>query len=199
MVDFEGIWQDNSVLVSSGTLAIEYWWLVWYDSVILNSNGGRVMSLIHKKSFDILNDCEEGKGDDYFEVDENIALIISLLNKKGYKTTFSCSGHAFANINEFRAENKEDFECLLFFDLQDIRYENGRYKAFDRDNAKYCYIKFKEYYSFPALPEGFAYDKENKCIEKEYASESDTYGLIQEIVDSMKALYEWVMGLEALV
>ena len=97
------------------------------------------MSLIHKKSFDILNDCEEGKGDDYFEVDENIALIISLLNKKGYKTTFSCSGHAFANINEFRAENKEDFECLLFFDLQDIRYENGRYKAFDRDNAKYCY------------------------------------------------------------
>ena len=84
-----GIWQDNSVLVSFGTLAIEYWWLVWYDSVILNSNGGRVMSLIHKKSFDILNDCEEGKGDDYFEVDENIALIISLLNKKGYKTTFS--------------------------------------------------------------------------------------------------------------
>lgn len=31
MVGFEGIWQDNSVLVSSGTLAIEYWWLVWYD------------------------------------------------------------------------------------------------------------------------------------------------------------------------
>ena len=41
--------------------------------------GGRVMSLIHRESFDILNDCEDGKNDDYFEVDENIALIISMV------------------------------------------------------------------------------------------------------------------------
>lgn len=79
--------------------------------------------------------------------------------------------------------------------MQGIRYEDGRYKAFDRDNAKYCYIRFKEYYSFPELPEGFTYDKDNKCIEKEYASESDTYDLIQEIVDSMKALYKWAKEL----
>lgn len=157
--------------------------------------GGIVMSLIHKESFDILNNCEEGKEGDYFEVDENIALIISLLNKKGYRTTFCCSGHAFANINEFRADNKEDFDCIIFFDLQDIRYENGRFKAFDKDNAKYCYIMFAEDYSFSMLPEGFTYDKDNKCIEKEYASESDTYDLIQEIVDSMKALYEWAKEL----
>ena len=157
--------------------------------------GGYTMSLIHKENFDILNNCEDGK-EDYFEVDENIALIISMLNKKGYRTTFCCSGHPFANINEFRADSKEDFDCLIFFDLQDIRYENGKYKAFDRDNAKYCYIRFKESYSFSALPEGFTYDKDNKCIEKEYASESDTYDLIQEIVDSMKALYEWTKMLE---
>lgn len=157
------------------------------------------MSLIHKENFDILNDCEDGREDDYFEVDENIALVISMLNKKGYRTTFCCSGHAFANINEFRADNKEDFDCLIFFDLQDIRYENGRYKALDKDNAKYCYIVFEKDYTFPKLPEGFTYDKSNKTIEKEYVSESDTYDLIQEIVDSMKALYEWVLELEALI
>lgn len=157
------------------------------------------MALINKENFDILHDCEAGKEDDYFEVDENIALIISMLNKKGYKTTFCCSGHAFASINEFRADNKDDFECLVFFDLQDIRYENGRYKAFDRDNAKYCYIAFEKDYSFPSIPEGFAYNKNSKSIEKEYISESDTYDLIQEIVDSMKALYEWTKGLESLV
>ena len=156
------------------------------------------MSLIHKEKFDILNDCEDGREDDYFEVDENIALVISMLNKKGYRTTFCCSGHAFANINEFRADNKEDFDCLIFFDLQDIRYENGRYKALDKDNAKYCYIVFEKDYTFPKLPEGFTYDKSNKTIEKEYVSESDTYDLIQEIVDSMKALYEWVLELEAI-
>lgn len=157
------------------------------------------MSLIHKEKFDILNDCEDGRENDYFEVDENIALAISMLNKKGYRTTFCCSGHAFANINEFRADNKEDFDCLIFFDLQDIRYENGRYKALDKDNAKYCYIVFEKDYTFPKLPEGFTYDKSNKTIEKEYVSESDTYDLIQEIVDSMKALYEWVLELEALI
>lgn len=146
-----------------------------------------------------MHDCEEGKKKDYFEIDENIALVISMLNKKGYKTTFSCSGHAFASINEFRGNSKEDFNCLVFFDLQDIRYENGKYKAFDEDNAKYCYIAFKEDYSFSDLPEGFKYDKSNKTIEKEYINESDTYDLIQEIVDSMRALYEWVNVLEPII
>lgn len=156
------------------------------------------MSLIHKESFDILQYCEDGREKEYFEVDENIALIISMLNKKGYRTTFCCSGHAFASINEFRADNKDDFDCLIFFDLQDIRYENGRYKAFDKDNAKYCYIAFEKDYSFSGLPEGFTYDKNNKSIEKVYVSETDTYDLIQEIVDSMKTLYEWTKELESL-
>ncbi len=156
------------------------------------------MSLIHKENFDILQYCEEGKEGDYFEVDENIALVISMLNKKGYKTTFCCSGHAFAGITEFYADSKESFECLIFSDLQDIRYEDGRYKAIDRGNAKYCYIGFEEDYPFPEFPEGFVYDKNARSIEKDYISESDTYDLIQEIVDTMKVLYEWVRGLEPL-
>ena len=157
------------------------------------------MSLIHKESFDILQYCEEGKDDEYFEVDENIALVISLLNKKGYKTTFCCSGHAFDDMTELYADDKKSFECIIFSNLQDIRYERGRYKAVDRGNAKYCYIGFEEDYDFPELPEGFIYDEDAKSIEKDYISESDTYDLIQEIVDTMKALYEWVKGLEPLV
>ncbi len=157
------------------------------------------MSLIHKESFDILQYCEEGKENEYFEVDENIALVISLLNKKGYKTTFCCSGHAFDEMTEFYADDKKSFECLIFSNLQDIRYEGGRYKAVDRGNAKYCYIGFEEDYDFPELPDGFIYDEEAKSIEKDYINESDTYDLIQEIVDTMKALYEWVKGLEPLV
>jgi len=157
------------------------------------------MSLINKENFDILQYCEEGKENEYFEVDENIALVISMLNKKGYKTTFCCSGHAFDNMTEFYADDKEAFGCLLFSDLQDIRYEGGRYKAVDRGNAKYCYIAFEEDYNFPKPPEGFRYDKSNKTIEKEYISESYTYDLIQEIVDNMKTLYEWTKGLVPLV
>lgn len=157
------------------------------------------MSFIHKKNFDILNNCEDGKESDYFEVDENIALVISMLNKKGYRTTYCCSGHAFPDIIEFRSDNKEDFDCLIFCDLQEIRYENGMYKAFDKGNAKCCYISFAEDYSFSELPEGFTYDGNYKSIEKEFTCESDTYDLIQEVVDTMKALYEWVKGLRSLL
>ena len=122
-----------------------------------------------------------------------------MLNKKGYKTTFCCSGHVFPGISEFYADDKASFECLIFSDLQEIRFEDGRYKALDRGNAKYCYIAFEGNYSFSGLPEGFSYDKSNKTIEKEYASESDTYDLLQEIVNSMKVLYEWALKLEPLV
>ena len=41
---------------------------------------------IDKKTFEIV--------DNVFEVDEDIADIISILNKKGYYTKFCCSGHA---------------------------------------------------------------------------------------------------------
>lgn len=157
------------------------------------------MSLIHKESFDILENCEEGKEKEYFEVDENIALIISLLNRKGYKTSFCCSGHAFSGIAEFYADCKDAFDCLIFSDLQGIKYENGRYKAIDRGNAKNCYIIFEKEYSFPTLPEGFTYDKSDKRIEKEYVSESDSYELITEIIDSMKILYKWTRELKPLV
>lgn len=157
------------------------------------------MSLIHKESFDVLDNCEQGKENEYFEVDENIALIISMLNKKGYKTTYCCSGHAFDGITELYAEDKSTFDCLIFSNLQDIRYENGRYKAVDRGNTKSCYIIFEKDYAFLELPEGFTYDKNDKRIEKEYMSESDSYDLIIEIVDSMRELYEWTNELKALV
>lgn len=160
--------------------------------------GGLAMSLINKENFDILQYCEEGKEDEYFEVDENIALVISMLNKKGYKTTFCCSGHAFPGISEFYADSKEAFECIIFSDLQGIRYENDRYKATDRKNAKYCYVGFEEDYPFPKFPDGFIYDEDDKSIEKDYISESDTYDLIQEIVDTMKKLYEWAKELQPL-
>lgn len=157
------------------------------------------MSLIHKKTFDILEYCEEGKEDEYFEVDENIALVISALNKKGYVTTFCCSGHAFAGINDYISDDKDTLDCIIFSNLLEMKYEDGKYKAKDRINTKDCYICFAESYSFPELPKGFIYYKNDKRIDREYVSESDTYDLIYEIVDSMKALYEWALKLEPLV
>lgn len=56
------------------------------------------LSYINKKTFEITNnlamDTEEYLND-YFEVDELIAEAVAELNKKGYKTKFSCSGHTY--------------------------------------------------------------------------------------------------------
>ena len=43
--------------------------------------------------------------DNYFEVDDNIAEAISLLNKKGYKTRNCCEGHLF--LEEFAVGGDE--------------------------------------------------------------------------------------------
>ena len=48
-------------------------------------------SLINKKTYEICKHAEDNN--DYFICDKVIAPAISLLNKKGYTTYASCSGH----------------------------------------------------------------------------------------------------------
>ena len=56
---------------------------------------------MHKRTFDILQGSNiDNELDDYFEVDELIALPIQKLNLKGYKTEFCCSGHLFPESGE---------------------------------------------------------------------------------------------------
>ena len=45
--------------------------------------------------------------DDLPEIDENMCYIISILNKKGYKTQFCCEGHYEKN------ENNQSFSIVL--------------------------------------------------------------------------------------
>ena len=45
------------------------------------------MTYIDAKTFDIVENPS------VFEVDNKIAEAISILNKKGYRTIFSCQGH----------------------------------------------------------------------------------------------------------
>ena len=52
------------------------------------------MFFINKNTFRIHTNLSNYENrDDFFEVDELIAPIISILNLKGYKTRFCCSGH----------------------------------------------------------------------------------------------------------
>lgn len=154
------------------------------------------IALIHKNTFDIVGCCEEGQEDEYFEVDENIALVISNLNKKGYKTTFCCSGYAFKDIFEMSAHNKKIFDQMMIPGLKVIGRDGERYVAIAAQNVRNCYIMFENDYDFKNLPEGFSYIADEKRIGRDFCCETDTYELIFEIVESMKALYEWTEELE---
>lgn len=63
------------------------------------------MSYIHKITGDVYHDIQSDDArDDFFECDELIAPIISILNKKGFKTQFCCSGHAYPTIDDYYAK-----------------------------------------------------------------------------------------------
>lgn len=54
------------------------------------------MAYMHKKTFDIYAEVHDIQNpDDYFVVDDLIALPIQILNRKGYTTKFCCVGHPF--------------------------------------------------------------------------------------------------------
>lgn len=49
---------------------------------------------VNKNDFSCIQHINQLRQDDYFYVDDLIGLTVATLNKKGYKTLGSCSGHA---------------------------------------------------------------------------------------------------------
>lgn len=59
------------------------------------------MSLIDPTTFDVYSEVTTPEVEQRsFECDDLIAPIISLLNKKGYKTKFCCAGHPYSEYTE---------------------------------------------------------------------------------------------------
>lgn len=102
---------------------------------------------INKKTFEIV--------DNVFEVDEDIAQTISILNKKGYYTKYCCSGHAKdSRLYElYNVKNDQDFEFKNFGYI--INQEKSNYDIIMPSIYTSVYIMFLSNYNFGSLPEGF--------------------------------------------
>ena len=131
------------------------------------------MSFIDSENFHVYNtDKDHRIIGDLIECDDFIAPIISILNKKGYKTVWSCSGH----MNE----------TLYKFDGKLITMRNR------------CYIQFHQTVTIDDLviiPDGFSVDYVNEnefqiLIEKEF--EIVGHECYLEILDTMRLLLDWV-------
>lgn len=160
------------------------------------------MAFINKQTWEICNynsrtDYDENE---YFEVDETIALAIAELNKKGYKTSFCCSGHIFDDLSEFRV-NAGSHGTIngVFYEVE----EDNEPKDYDfiQSNGN-CYISFGSYYDFSNLPKGFICnhnDDDGTVLEKDFVSKAGTLERSFELVDTMSDLYKWVSSLGSIV
>ena len=111
-------------------------------------------SIIDKTTFDICKHAEDHK--DVFICDKEIAPAISLLNKKGYVTYASCSGHYKIEFYEWFDEDINKLE--EFKNNPRIIIKNIKENSFDfwsEVDKTQVYVLFKKQYHFNTLPEGF--------------------------------------------
>ena len=134
------------------------------------------MACMHEKTFDIYYNDQNIVPDGYVEIDELIAPSIQTLNRKGYITEWSCSGHPLE-------------ECFI------IDGELGKYqKGKDLSNS---YIIFKEGISLPALPHGFSNDSfdDRRLVIRKIYTVKGFFEVSFIILETMEKLYKGALDL----
>lgn len=163
-------------------------------------------SIIDKETFKVYTYAEDHPK--VFVCDKMIAPAVALLNKKGYKTFASCSGHYKIEFYEYFDEdikNLEEYQNNERIIIKKIKENNFDYwKELD---STITYILFNDKYDFDNLPNGFDievnegfdyprtllecktsyYDKNNKHL--------NMLDVLKELDDKCKELYEWVKKL----
>ncbi len=168
------------------------------------------MAIVSKKNFDVIeSDSREGREDDYFECDELIAPVISVLNKKGYTTKNCCSGHPFETINFGRIKPQAEDSHLSPFQLKEkygyysvsAKDKEGWYNVSQREWFAFeAYIDFASFVELPSMPEGFEFD--GRMIRYSYYDDNDEelvndnpYLFFRKRLDVMDHLYIWAKSL----
>ena len=111
-------------------------------------------SIIDRKNFKVYKHSEDYPN--AFICDKLIAPCVSILNKKGYKTKASCSGH-------YKLEYYEYFDCDLKFldeyskDERIIikRIKDNGFDYIEEVDCTHIYILFDGIYHFDKLPDNF--------------------------------------------
>lgn len=159
-------------------------------------------SIIDRNTYEVCIDAEDHK--DVFICDKEIANVVALLNKKGYKTIASCSGHYKIEYYEYLKEdisNLEDYKNNNRVIIKEIRENDFDYWL--EVDKTIMYILFDKIYELNNLPEGFIIDnsRDKTCIEHiiSFYDENNKHRTIKdvtrEIENKSKELEEWVKQL----
>ena len=118
-----------------------------------------LISFIDKNTFEVKDELEE-----YIYCDYEIRNVIATLNKKGYKTRYSCAGHN--EVGLLWPLHKEDIDNLNDY-LKDaendralhyVKKEGNYFYHKDEKVATYTYISFADNYKFETQPDNFKYE-----------------------------------------
>ena len=145
------------------------------------------MALIDKNTFEIFDAINNDEIKNTFECDDLIAPAIRVLNLKGYKTCYCCSGHPFPSKTEclsYGSATVDDFYESFsgIYEIKEVKLEDLKDEsAYERakelmegyskpgDNKLYiikmqqyvsneAYISFEEGMLPNTLPEGWEFD-----------------------------------------
>lgn len=154
------------------------------------------MPYIHKNTFDIIQGSNiEDDLDDYFEVDEPLALPIQELNRKGYITKFCCCGHSFEDKGEaFASSETYNFEHTIVGTYATEKMPDGSHRILYRNVSNHqSYIVFADDTILPQAPPGWQYD--DRSLTCDYPDNLDEYSFMATMIQSMKDLYKWALRL----
>lgn len=155
------------------------------------------MAWIHKESFDVIQELAEGlKREDFFGVDDLIALPVALLNEKGYETVESCAGHPFPVVT-IADTYIELGKTISFDDLSSsIEISPGSksipfiHRTFSR---RLTYIQFKEPLPYEiGIPLGWYYDSEENRLYTRYRMNGNVYNFTNEQLKKLDELMIWI-------
>ena len=160
-------------------------------------------SIIDKETFEVCTHAEDHP--QVFICDKPIAPVIALLNKKGYKTFASCSGHYRIEFHEYLGEDisklkeYQNDERIIIKKIKDNTFDY--WQEVDRT---LLYILFDTKYEFDNIPEDFKLTINNgknyprTCIECEinFYDEKKQHrkmaSVLKEIDNKCEILKQWV-------
>lgn len=155
-------------------------------------------SIIDKESFEVWVHAENHPK--VFVCDKLIAPVVAQLNKKGYKTIASCSGHYKIEFYEYFDEpidNLKNFERNKRVIIKKIN--NDTFDYWKEVDSTSIYILFANKYDFHCIPSDFVLENDertyigcNISFYDENGSHRKMKDVMNEIEDKCNSLYEWV-------
>lgn len=111
-------------------------------------------SIIDKETFEVCTNAEDHLK--VFVCDKLIALVIATLNKKGYKTFASCSGHYKIEYYEYLDEpidKLKDYQKNNRIIIKEVR--DNTFDYWIEVDSTTTYILFSSRYDFKSIPNDF--------------------------------------------